>query len=624
MIKGNDKDFTKVICEIGINHNGSVKDCKELIRQAYDTKSWGVKFQYRNLKNYFKNYKNNTELGKEIIDKEIRRNYLSPKKIAFLSNYAKSLGLKVGISFFVTEDISHFKKIRFDFYKIPSPSCDNFDLVKKLLSFKKLLMISFGGRPLNSINKILKEIPKKFSQSVVLLHCTSNYPVNIINSNLGFIDVLKNKFKNYLIGYSSHEKDIFSCIYVLSKKIAFIERHITLDKNADGLDHTSSSEFNDFNILNYYCRNLEVIDQKNFKKLPNQGEIINVQNLGSSYVFKKNLKAGTLVKKKFLKLRQPKIGIDDLEIDKYLGLRINKNVKKNSPLTITLFYNQKLSNKQITFIQKKKISIPIRSHDYKMLHNEIRGNHYEIHLSFKDVENFNKTTFHKEFITNNYFSVHAPDYIDENNIIDLFSENKFVRDKSLKLLKKCIQICNYIQSLNNYNTKLIVSLSSYDAKINKKNFYLKLLNKLKSLKKGNNIEVLPQWLPVYAWYFGGSVKLNIFSNPEDLRILKKLNFKICLDTSHFLLSCNYYDINSDNYFFKNLKIYDHFHLSDAIGVYGEGVKLGVGDLFKTRMFKYVVNQKKAPIVLETWQGHLNEGLGFKKDIKSLYFKINEI
>ena len=245
-------------------------------------------------------------------------------------------------------------------------------------------------------------------------------------------------------------------------------------------------------------------------------------------------------------------------------------------------------------------------------------------MSFKDVENFNKTTFHKEFIINNNFSVHAPDYIDENNIIDLFSENKFVRDKSLKLLKKCIQICKYIQSLNNYNTKLIISLSSYDAKINKKDFYLKLSNKLKSLKKSNDIEILPQWLPVYAWYFGGSVKLNIFSNPEDLRILKKLNLKICLDVSHFLLSCNYYNINPDSYFFKNLNIYDHFHLSDATGVYGEGVKLGAGDLYKTRMFKYVVNQKKSPIVLETWQGHLNEGLGFKKDIMSLYSKMNEI
>jgi sialic acid synthase SpsE len=39
MIKVSKKTFTKVICEIGINHNGSVKDCKELIKQAYETKN---------------------------------------------------------------------------------------------------------------------------------------------------------------------------------------------------------------------------------------------------------------------------------------------------------------------------------------------------------------------------------------------------------------------------------------------------------------------------------------------------------------------------------------------------------------------------------------------------------
>jgi N-acetylneuraminate synthase len=91
-----------------------------------------------------------------------------------------------------------------------------------------------------------------------------------------------------------------------------------------------------------------------------------------------------------------------------------------------------------------------------------------------------------------------------------------------------------------------------------------------------------------------------------------------------LLSCNYYNVNPDSFFFKNLKIYSHFHLSDAIGVDGEGVKLGTGDLFKTKMFKYLLNQKKSAVVLETWQGHLNDGYGFKKDIMSLYCKINEI
>ena len=616
-------NFTKVICELGINHNGSIKICKKLIQQSKESGSWGVKFQYRNLKKYLKNYKNSTELGKEIIDKEVKKNYLSPKKIKLLSNYAKKKGLKVGISFFLIEDVLDFKNVSFDFYKIPSPASDNFGLIQKLLSFKKTVMISFGGRSLISISKILKQIPQSFSKKIVLFHCISNYPAHIINSNLGFIDILKKKFKNYLIGYSSHEKNILNCIYVLSKKISFIERHITYNKSAEGLDHSSSSEFKDFKILNYYCKNLHIIDQKNKNKMPNQGEIINIQNLGSSYVFKKNIKSGTKLKKNFLKLQQPKIGIDDLEIKKYLGLKINANVKKNTYLKKNLFKDQKLSNRHLDFIKKKKISIPIRPHDYKELNREINGKYYELHLSYKDVKNFSKNTFEKKFIINNFFSVHAPDYIDENNICDLFSSDSFVRMKSHQLIKKCTQICSFINSLNNLKTKLIVSISQFDKKIDKRDFYLKLSNKLKKIKKISGIEVLPQWLPVYAWYFGGSEKIEIFSNPLDLKYLNKINLKICMDSSHFLLSCNYYQVDPDDYFFKNLKIYDHFHLSDATGVYGEGVKLGEGDLFKTRLFKYILEQKKSIIVLETWQGHLDAGMGFKRDIINLYGKKNK-
>ena len=621
--KKNYPDHTKVICELGINHNGSVKNCKILIHQAYESGSWGVKFQYRSLKNYFKNYNGSTELGKEIIDKEIKKNYLSPKNIKLLSSYAKNLGLKVGISFFILEDVLDFKKINFDFYKIPSPASDNFDLIKRLLSFKKILMISFGGRSLVSINKILKQIPQNFSKRVVLFHCISNYPVNIINSNLGFIDILKNKFKNFLIGYSSHEKDIYNCIYALSKRINFIERHITSNTEASGLDHSSSSEQKDFKILNYYCKNLDTIDLADINRMPNQGEIINVQNLGSSYVFKKNIKAGTVLKKILLKLKQPKIGIDDLEINNYLGLKIKKNVQKGSHLQTGLFKDYKLSNRHFLFIKNNKISIPIRPHDYEVLHKEINGKHYELHLSYKDVKNFNRNTFKKNFVINNYFSIHAPDYIDENNIVNLFSNNKHVQKKSYQLIKKCCQICKYIKSLNNCETKLIVSISRYDNKINKKNFYLKVSSKLRKIKKDFGIEVLPQWLPVNAWYFGGSEKIDIFSDPLDLKILNKINLKICLDISHFLLSCNYHNINPDKYFFKNLKIFDHFHLSDAIGSYGEGVRLGSGDLFKTKLFKYIINQKKTIVVLETWQGHLNGGLGFKNDIISLYGKKNK-
>ena len=97
--------MTKIIAEIGINHDGNFQLAKKLIDISYQCQSWGVKFQYRNINNYFKNNLiKQKEIGKEIIDKEIIRNYISPNQIIKISEYAKRKNLKVGISFFSAEN----------------------------------------------------------------------------------------------------------------------------------------------------------------------------------------------------------------------------------------------------------------------------------------------------------------------------------------------------------------------------------------------------------------------------------------------------------------------------------------------------------------------------------------
>ena len=110
--------MTKVICELGINHFGSKKITEKLISGAFKAGAWGIKFQYRNLNNHFKFSRKNGEIGKEIIDKELRKNYLKPHEIISLSRLSKKIGLKVGISFFHTNDIKDFNNFEFDFYKI--------------------------------------------------------------------------------------------------------------------------------------------------------------------------------------------------------------------------------------------------------------------------------------------------------------------------------------------------------------------------------------------------------------------------------------------------------------------------------------------------------------------------
>ena len=128
---------------------------------------------------------------------------------------------------------------------------------------------------------------------------------------------------------------------------------------------------------------------------------------------------------------------------------------------------------------------------------------------------------------------------------------------------------------------------------------------------------MPQWLPVEAWYFGGNVKTMAFSNPKDLNFLKKINLDICLDTSHFILSCNFYKLNIMKYFKDNKKIFKHIHLSDAKGIDGEGVLIGTGDILKSGLLNEILNDHKNVKVLETWQGHINNLFNFKKDIVSL-------
>ena len=137
-------DHTIVIAEIGINHNGSVAVAKQLIEKAQIAGVDAVKFQFRNMEN---TYLTKNEIGDEILSAEINRTALTENQILDLTNFAKNLGLWVGISFFDARDVEKFgEKINcFDFFKVPSVELTNENLIDKLLSLDKYLLISTGA-----------------------------------------------------------------------------------------------------------------------------------------------------------------------------------------------------------------------------------------------------------------------------------------------------------------------------------------------------------------------------------------------------------------------------------------------------------------------------------------------
>ena len=77
-------------------------------------------------------------------------------------------------------------------FKIGSGECNNIPLLEKIASFKKPILLSTGMNDLKSIEKSVKVI-ERFKVKYVLLHCKSEYPANINELRLDFINILKKK-----------------------------------------------------------------------------------------------------------------------------------------------------------------------------------------------------------------------------------------------------------------------------------------------------------------------------------------------------------------------------------------------------------------------------------------------
>ena len=127
----------------------------------------------------------------------------------------------------------------------------------------------------------------------------------------------------------------------ISLGIKWIERHLTLNKNGDGLDDSSSSEGSDFVKLNNFIKFYKDIFGKE-KRIPNQGEKLNMQNLGTGLYLNKNLKKNSIIKRSDFEIKAPRSGLS-------FGTFINKFSKKR--ITNDLFKDESI--KQQVFEKKK-------------------------------------------------------------------------------------------------------------------------------------------------------------------------------------------------------------------------------------------------------------------------------
>ena len=231
---------TNVIAEIGINHNGSVEVCKQLIDIASVAGCQFVKIQKRTpdiCVPESQKYKiRSTPWGdmtyidyKKIIE-------FNETQIENLNTYADSKNISFFASVWDKPSVDIMAKYT-NIAKIASASITDLDLCKYAREKFQTLIISTGMSTEEEIDMCISRCNPN-----VIMHTNSTYPSPIEELNLNYINWLKNKWKEKEIGYSGHEYGLVTTFAAVALGATWIERHITLNHNMWGSDHLSSLE----------------------------------------------------------------------------------------------------------------------------------------------------------------------------------------------------------------------------------------------------------------------------------------------------------------------------------------------------------------------------------------------
>jgi len=233
--------MVKIIAEIGINHNGSIEECKKMLMIA---KLSGC--------DYAKIQKRNPDLCVPEKQKTVMRKtpwgeitYLEYKfclefdenQIKELFDYSREIDIHFFASVWDLDSVKIMSKYT-HIVKIGSPVINNLELLKAARDAFDFVIMSTGMSTELEIEKAIE-----VGKPDVIMHTNSTYPCDVEDLNLRYIEHLKAKYgKNSEIGYSGHEHGLVTTFAAVAMGCNWIERHITMDKNQFGSDQKASIE----------------------------------------------------------------------------------------------------------------------------------------------------------------------------------------------------------------------------------------------------------------------------------------------------------------------------------------------------------------------------------------------
>tara|TARA_B100000315_G_scaffold233830_1_gene247314 strand:+ start:1 stop:801 length:801 start_codon:yes stop_codon:yes gene_type:complete len=248
--------------------------------------------------------------------------YCSNKKIGFMASAFDEESLK----FILNMDI--------EYLKVPSGEITNIPYLRIVGRKNKKVILSTGMSKISEIQMAVKVLSKSglAKKNLTILHCNTDYPTDFSDVNLNAMKTLESKFQTK-VGYSDHTKGSHVAIAAVSLGASVIEKHLTLNKQLKGPDHSASIEPREFIKFVESIRTTEEI-LGSYQKKPTKSEIRNINYARKVIVASKSISKGEKLNLKNVTVKRAGAGLSSLYWDKVIGSKAKQNYRADQKISI--------------------------------------------------------------------------------------------------------------------------------------------------------------------------------------------------------------------------------------------------------------------------------------------------
>lgn len=326
-----------VVAEIGFNHNGDVELAKRMIESAVENGADAVKLQTFVASEMISNTlmaDDPDHPGNEIPFYEFFKRYeLSCDDYKTLITHAQTLNVPLFSTPFDDASLEMLVELGVPALKIASPDLTYTPFLEKVAETGLPVVLSTGMGSDKEIGEALQALRK--ADSVILLHCVSNYPSRYEEMNLACLAGLRQRFE-LPVGLSDHTLDNMSAVVSASLGAVMIEKHFTLDRKMPGVDQSISMQPEDLRKLKLDILNITKILGKEKKEIQ-ESEIPVKQSARRSLVARVDIPAGTPLEPDMLACKRPGTGIPPDELERVLGKSSKIPLSAEQVLTWEMF-----------------------------------------------------------------------------------------------------------------------------------------------------------------------------------------------------------------------------------------------------------------------------------------------